>query len=153
MLSVFELNLDRGLTHAEQSPQLYIAARGDCKRHSTWQRHWKQGLKASEGRRGVAACMLHITTLLECLAEVQHWTAVPTAGHEIMMLHSAAQALLRHASEGADPAQPARRQRRLRLKLRPSSRCTGTLQSMRRPSLLLLGASLAWSPLPVPMRR
>ena len=58
MLSVFELNLDRELAHAEQSPQLYIAARGDCKRHGMWQHHWKQGLKASEGRRSVAACML-----------------------------------------------------------------------------------------------
>lgn len=55
---------------------------------------WKQGPKASKGRHGVAACMPHMTTLLESLAGVLPCTSVQTAGLDNAMLHKPCCAML-----------------------------------------------------------
>ena len=86
------------------------------------QHHWERGPQAPEDRRGVAARMPPRTSLLECPAEVQHCTAVQMARHDEGAHDDAARALLRQASEGADPFQPARRQRRLILSSLPAGR-------------------------------
>ena len=62
--------------------------------HGMRQHRGKQGPQVSEGRHGVAACMPHRTTLLDCPAGVQHCIAAQTAGHDNVMLHKPCRAEL-----------------------------------------------------------